>query len=982
MNKLCILLLSFCFTALQAQYVIPDPAFAAKLNDIVPFAMSGNVLDETHPSVVFRSTLVVESAGIQDLDGLQFFSSLQNLNCRDNPLTNIPDLSSTLVEFICNNCGLASLPSLPASLERLVCHNNELTALPVLPSTLQELECEKNELGAMPMLPAALVELNCSFNDLVALPSLPTGLEELNCAHNDIVNFPTLPLALETLDAHHNELEVLPTLPDALSFLDVSSNQLPGIPNTPSSLQFLYASFNQLGSLPPLTSPLLELVCPFNALTGLPQLPNSITYIDVSSNPLTALPGLPSNLNTLACANTNIGELPELPSALTALQCQNNFSLRCLPLLPSGLSSLVCSGTFIHCLPNIPSSLVPDEFDLGFSPVVCNLVNSDCPNFQEQVTGVVFLDENGDGIKDPGESGFGLALVAAQPGVYSAAPDTSGYYQLVVDQGSFSVDGAELPYYNKTTAAHLISLAAYQVDSLKHIGYQAIPGIYDLVTSLEASPASPGMDHQLWLQVQNVGTESTAANIHLTFDQDQSWVSSLDLPDAQIGNNAYWSPEIQPGDTWRTSVYLNTAGSVEIGTMLDHVLTAIPEQPDSTLSDNTDSLSIVAVGHRPAFDKVVSPAFLDEPEVQAGALVDYTIHFQNVGTDTATRVVVLDTLSADLEWSTLEFVGSSHTCVWYNQEGVLHVIYDSIHLADSSSGGLDSHGFIKFRMQPDTTLMEGDRVDNVANVYLELDQPTSTDTATLRIGAPYLELALKAFLGGPFDQDNGLMHDSLRVKDLIPEMEPYGVMGYIPTGPQRYNISADVLDTTGSNAIVDWVLLELREALVPSAISASRYALLQRNGNVVDLDGVSPVQFDSLSSGSYHVLIWHRNHLAAMSAQARLFEDNVVHLDFTDPEEEMWGTMAQKDVGGSTMLWPGNVNADAVIMYIGSGNDRDPILVEIGGLVPTEITVGYLNEDVNMDGAVMYVGANNDRDPILETIGGSVPTAVREEQVP
>ena len=49
---------------------------------------------------------------------------------------------------------------------------------------------------------------------------------------------------------------------------------------------------------------------------------------------------------------------------------------------------------------------------------------------------------------------------------------------------------------------------------------------------------------------------------------------------------------------------------------------------------------------------------------------------------------------------------------------------------------------------------------------------------------------------------------------------------------------------------------------------------------------------------------------------------------------------------------------------------------------PTATTTGYLPTDVNMDGTVKYAGANNDRDPILVNIGGTVPTAVRTEQLP
>ncbi len=69
-------------------------------------------------------------------------------------------------------------------------------------------------------------------------------------------------------------------------------------------------------------------------------------------------------------------------------------------------------------------------------------------------------------------------------------------------------------------------------------------------------------------------------------------------------------------------------------------------------------------------------------------------------------------------------------------------------------------------------------------------------------------------------------------------------------------------------------------------------------------------------------------------------------------------------------------------MYIGIANDRDPILVEIGGSIPTASTTGYKLEDVNMDGTVKYIGINNDRDLILVNVGGSIPTAIRNAEMP
>ncbi len=69
--------------------------------------------------------------------------------------------------------------------------------------------------------------------------------------------------------------------------------------------------------------------------------------------------------------------------------------------------------------------------------------------------------------------------------------------------------------------------------------------------------------------------------------------------------------------------------------------------------------------------------------------------------------------------------------------------------------------------------------------------------------------------------------------------------------------------------------------------------------------------------------------------------------------------------------------------YAGGGNDRDLILVAIGGTVPTNtLSLVYSQEDITMNGVVKYAGSANDRDILLQNIGGSVPTATRNAQLP
>ncbi len=237
-------------------------------------------------------------------------------------------------------------------------------------------------------------------------------------------------------------------------------------------------------------------------------------------------------------------------------------------------------------------------------------------------------------------------------------------------------------------------------------------------------------------------------------------------------------------------------------------------------------------------------------------------------------------------------------------------------------------------------------------------------------------------LGGPAFSA-GLMSDTLRSQDLLPEVEPYIPLNYdhaLHGGGE----SADppVFATAGSTAIVDWVVVELREATDPAQVIATRSALLRRDGQVKDVDGISDLVF-GVPRGDYHVAIRHRNHLGVMSAAPLALSRTPLPIDFTDPLTPTFGVDAQNAVGANTVLWPGDANFDGMVKYTGADNDRDVVLVAIGGMQPTAVVSGvYDPADVNLDGTVKYVGAANDRDVILQTIGGGTPTAVRVEQIP
>lgn len=244
-----------------------------------------------------------------------------------------------------------------------------------------------------------------------------------------------------------------------------------------------------------------------------------------------------------------------------------------------------------------------------------------------------------------------------------------------------------------------------------------------------------------------------------------------------------------------------------------------------------------------------------------------------------------------------------------------------------------------------------------------------------------ISVALQLMLDGPYDPALDRMNDGLRTAGLIPTVEPYTALGHVQVNGGGEVVDATVFETSGDDAIVDWVMVELRDANDPTTILATRSALLQRDGDVVDKNGTSPVSF-GLPPGDHYIAVHHRNHLPCMSAEPITIGTQPFELDFSDPAVPTFGTNARRQRITRATLWTGNVLRDGSVKYTGEDNDRDAILLSVGGVIPTSTQSGYQAEDLNLDGMVRYTGENNDRDLILQTIGGVVPTNTRAEQMP
>lgn len=426
-------------------------------------------------------------------------------------------------------------------------------------------------------------------------------------------------------------------------------------------------------------------------------------------------------------------------------------SVHCMPWLPDGLDMLSCYPFFgIGCFNNWPSSLAhafhllgPDEeYVTQATANYCSVLNSTCPGPNPGIAGRVFRDLDNNGQYDAGEPGLPQASVTLQPNGNMVSCQPDGTWEIGVLPGVYSITAASnYPYIQSiapaTHSADVSVMGSADTDNV--FAVVLMPDVQDLRVHASAAPARPGFDNHVYLRCENYGTTPVDAELTFTFDADQTWLGSSIAPSAMTGNTATWNfPAMPIGAVRNIVVELNTAASVPLGTAIAHALTADPIATDETPLDNTCTFTDSVIGSYDPNDKLLSPAVLTPDEVAAGDKpITYTIRFQNTGTYHAERVVILDTLSTDLQWSSMRFIASSHDQYWYITDGVLHVIHNDIMLPDSTADEAGSHGFFTFSMLPKTTLGNGSTIANIAHIVFDFNEPIITPPAvfTVDIGA-------------------------------------------------------------------------------------------------------------------------------------------------------------------------------------------------------------------------------------------------------
>lgn len=216
----------------------------------------------------------------------------------------------------------------------------------------------------------------------------------------------------------------------------------------------------------------------------------------------------------------------------------------------------------------------------------------------------------------------------------------------------------------------------------------------------------------------------------------------------------------------------------------------------------------------------------------------------------------------------------------------------------------------------------------------------STDMGVYEYGRN--ELSLRLILEGAYNSGSGLMNDILRAKNLLPVTNPWG------QGP---DISTTAYNVSGNDALVDWIQIELRAVNDYSTVLYSTSGLVQRDGDVVQSDGLSLVELTANLPANFYIVVLHKSHLAAMSHVPISVVNSLGTYDFTTQNGYTTSSSSQRElITGVWGLLTGTGSGDRDI----NGQDKVLWAAENGNFSIYSVNDFNLDADINAADKVMW----------------------------
>ncbi len=924
---------------------VPDDNFEARLETLG----LGNGIDNDDyvltANITNVTSLYAGNQNISDATGIEAFTSLESLRIENNSLSSL-DVSNLV------------------NLKLLVCGGNVLTQLDVSNSPdLGVLECQFNQITSLDLSNnPALIFVRVNTNDLNDLNvqngtnaqiSIFTAQNNANltCINVDDPTAGYLSSWTKDATAQFGERCDETYVPDDIFEAHLEAN---GMGNGVANDDYVTtANIENVTNLSLFNLGVQDLtgIEGFASITNLGAHNNNLTAADLSSNTNLVHIQLENNTNLTSIDLTGLTSLKRLwfsNTMVSSIDLSTNSSLEKLYVNDTGLTALnlsnnpdldylVCQNTGITAL------------DLSNNPLIETVYASDCSISSINLENTTVLEI--------------LSLVGNDLTAIDLSNSISLRNLFLTTNQLTALDLKENP------ALFRVEIADNDLRLLDvRNGQNALIGIFDARANYNLDCLNVDDPTADYLTLWQVDTATFESHCNETYVPDNNFEDYLETHDANgntvsigdasslgngIANDDYvTTPMIEAvtnlnfgGQTRQAPVDISDLTGIEAFTALQILNCQGLQLVNLDLSSNTNLTEIYADNNDLAMLNVSGLTLLERLYVNNNLLTSLSL-----GTNTnldflfaaGNQIESLD-LSSNPQLRAVVLTNNSLTELNVKNGANTSIITFLVNNnSDLSCVRVDDSAYSTTNWigrDPQTGFSEACNAQLVAKVYLQ--------------GA----------LLNPNTGEEGLMRDDLRTSSHLPTTSPYA---------DGATCDASVFNTTGNNAIVDWIELELRDATNNTVVLEAKSALLQRDGDIVEVDGTTAFGFSSWAK-SYYIVLKHRNHLGIMTQSSVSFGATAKNIDFWDINDiSLFGTNAQTNFGMPTntyAMWAGDANANGEVVFLNTGAESVNIKQTVLDVSTVESPFGasvfykpsgYYNDDINMDGEVIFLNAGNE----------------------
>ena len=408
--------------------------------------------------------------------------------------------------------------------------------------------------------------------------------------------------------------------------------------------------------------------------------------------------------------------------------------------LPAGTYHLVQTVSWDHysVVPELQQFWPPQYLEEQCPDTLASIVVPDLGYTCGTLNGTAFVDANENCVRNGGEPVMTSTVIEVQPGNFYTLINAQGQYSINLPYGDYTVNTVDPNFQEHCGVSTTpFSLSAVETVVTRNLADTSLTGL-DMAVYAACGAARPGFQVTYSITLANLtGVLAGTGNFSLTYDPSLIYLNANPAPSIVSGNTLIWNTNSigafqhrSANVTFQVPPDINLLGTVLSSTVSGEVAAA-----EEDLLNNSLTHQVTVTGAYDPNDKLATTStrasdaryFIGQDE-----WIDYTIRFQNTGTDTAFFVVITDTLPSNLDPSTFHPGSSSHThTVSMSGHGTLKWIFPNIMLPDSNINEPLSHGFASFRIRPHLPLLPGAEITNIANIYFDFNPPVITEPSVL-----------------------------------------------------------------------------------------------------------------------------------------------------------------------------------------------------------------------------------------------------------